>query len=191
MSQDSEDEYEMNLLEPDEGGEKIGDNLKHTEENVEQLQYMGKPAVNIDKKQSGNSSQHSPGVATNLTIPTPTYLHPSQCKDNAQSQEETQEPVPRPVGHRRSTSSLDLMYGETSKLPLMPNMISSNNGTVDEYPRIHTQEIAGVALEENNITNFQSFVKNSLDQHIQNFDAQKMLEFKISVLATLREFINR
>lgn len=190
MSQDSEDEIEMNLLEPDEGGEKIGDNLKHTEENVEQLQYMGKPAVNIDKKQSGDSSQHSLGVATNLTIPTPSYLPPSQCKNDVHSQEETQEPVPSSVEHRRSTSSLDFMYGETSKLPLVPSMISSK-GTVDKYPRIHTQEIAGVALEENNITNFQSFVKNSLDQHIQNFDAQKMLDFKINVLGTLREFINR
>lgn len=184
VDQNGEDEYERNLLEPGEN-ENIGDNVNHREDRFDRLEYEEEAVVHVTKEESGNSSQNSHGLDTYLPVRT------SEGNNNVQSQQKTEESTPMSVEHhRQSTSKISLMDGGTSKLPLAPSSTLTNS-TVDGRSGNHTRDVVSVPLEENNISNFQSFVKNSLDQHIKNFDAQQLLDFKIGVLEVVRKFLNK
>lgn len=185
VDQNGENEYERNLLEPDDN-ENIGDNVNHPEDRFERLEYEEEAVVHVTKEESGNSSQNSHGLDTYLPVRT------SEGNNNVQSQEKTEESTPMSVEHhRQSTSKMSLMEeGGTSKLPLAPSSALTNSA-VDGCSRHHTRDVVGIPLEENNISNFQSFVKNSLDQHIKNFDAQQLLDFKIGVLEVVRKFLKK
>lgn len=184
VDQNDEDEYERNLLEPDEN-ENIGDNVNHPEDRFDRLEYEEEAVVHVTKEESGNSSQNSHGLDTYLPV------RASEGNNNVQSPEKREESMPMSVEHhRQSTSKMSLMEGGTSKLPLAPSLTLTNSA-VNECSFNHTQDVVGVPLEENNISNFQSFVKNSLDQHIKNFDAQQLLDFKIGVLEVVRKFLNK
>lgn len=184
VDENGEDEYERNLLEPDEN-ENIGDNVNHPEDRFDRLEYEEEAVVHVTKDESGNSSQNSHGLDTYLPVRT------SEGYNNVQSQQKTEESMPMSVEHhRQSTSKISLVDGGTSKLPLAPSSTLTNS-TDDGRSRNHTRDVVSIPLEENNISNFQSFVKNSLDQHIKNFDAQQLLDFKIGVLEVVRKFLNK
>lgn len=175
MANHDEDEYEMNPLEPYED-EHIGEDVNNPEDKFEGLEHKEEEVVHmttITKQQSGNSSKNSLGFDNNQA-----YLPVSQGKTNVQSPEQTQEPMSE-ENHSNSISSLSLIHGETSKLPLA--------STVNESPRHPTQDVTG----ENNISNFQGFVVNALNQYITNFNDQQLLDLKIGVLEVVRKFVNK
>lgn len=174
MDNHDEDEYEMNPLEPYED-EHIEEHENHPEDEFEGLENKEEEVVNMTKMtklQSGNSSKNSLGFDTNQA-----YLPVSQGKTNLQSPEQTQEPMSA-EHHSNSISSLSLIHGETSKLP--------QASTVNESPRNPTQDVT----RENNISNFQDFVVNSLNQYITNFNDRQLLDFKIGVLEVVK-FVNK
>lgn len=175
MDNHDEDEYEMNQLEPH-ADEHIEVLVNHPEDKFEGLEHKEEEVVHMTtmtKQQSGNSSKNSLGFDTNQA-----YLPVSQGKANVHSPEQTQEPMSE-ENHNNSISSLSSIHGETSKLP--------QASTVNESPRHPTQDVTG----ENNISNFQGFVINSLNQYITKLNDQQLLDFKIGVLEVVRKFVNK
>lgn len=175
MDNHDEDKYEINPLEPYKD-EHIGEHVNHPEDKFEGLEYKEEEVVNMTtmtKQESGNSSKNSLGFDTNQA-----YLPVLQSKTIVQIPEQTQEPMSE-EHHSNSISSLSLIHGETSKLP--------QASTVNESPRHPTQDVT----RENNISNFQGFVINSLNQYITKFNDQQLLDFKIGVLEVVRKFVNK